>query len=183
MKTATFMVCSLPLLLHTLPASAGEVSKEAISKDDIVCALDPKCAKPPSRSFNRGITTTGDTTKDASLSVNLYVNFAYDSAKLTADTRIILDRLGVALRDDRLNGFSFMIAGHTDAKGSVEYNQTLSERRAEAVREYMISQYGIKAERLAAVGYGKSKLLDPDRPEDGVNRRVQILNVTAARQR
>jgi outer membrane protein OmpA-like peptidoglycan-associated protein len=82
------------------------------------------------------------------------VNFAYDSADLTSDARITLDRLGAALRDGRLDGFSFMIAGHTDAKGAVEYNQSLSERRAEAVRRYLVAQFGIGADRLQAKGYG-----------------------------
>ena len=44
----------------------------------------------------------------------------------------------------------------------------------------MITQYGIAANRLSAKGYGKSQLLDQDRPEDAVNRRVQIMNATAA---
>jgi flagellar motor protein MotB len=47
----------------------------------------------------------------------------------------------------------------------------------------LIAQFGMTAERLAAKGYGKSQLLDPANPEDGVNRRVQIINVTAAGQR
>jgi outer membrane protein OmpA-like peptidoglycan-associated protein len=51
------------------------------------------------------------------------------------------------------------------------------------VRSYLIAQFGIAAERLAAKGYGKSQLLDPDRPEDGVNRRVQVINNGAASQR
>ena len=90
--------------------------------------------------------------------------------------------MGTALRDPRLAAFSFLIAGHTDAKGGVEFNQKLSERRADAVRSYLIAQFGIAAERLSAKGYGKSQLLDPANPEDGVNRRVQIINITAAGQ-
>jgi len=117
---------------------------------------------------------------DQPLSVNLYVNFDYNSADLTSDARITLDQLGTALRDPRLEAFSFVIAGHTDAKGGVDFNQKLSERRAEAVRNYMITQFGIAAERLTAKGYGKSQLLDPDHPEDGVNRRVQVINTSAA---
>src|SRR5262249_54173329 len=112
--------------------------------------------------------------------VNLYVNFEFNSAELTSDARITLDQLGTALRDPKLATFSFVIAGHTDAVGGDEFNQKLSERRAEAVRNYMITQYSIAANRLSAKGYGKSQLLDPERPEDGVNRRVQIINATAS---
>jgi outer membrane protein OmpA-like peptidoglycan-associated protein len=170
--------CGLAVLLHAVPAPAGELSSEGI-----VCALDPKCVRPPlTRSFTRGVSVTGET-DETPLSVNLYVSFAYDSADLTADARITLDRLGGALRDRRLDGFSFLIAGHTDAKGTAEYNQSLSERRAETVRGYLVAQFGIGAERLQARGYGKSRLLDPARPEDGINRRVQVVNTTATSQR
>jgi outer membrane protein OmpA-like peptidoglycan-associated protein len=178
MKSLIHILFFAALAFYTLPLSASEVSQE-----DIVCKLDPKCAKPLTRSLTRGVTSSGEATEQGPPSVNLYVNFAYDSADLTADARITLDRLGAALRDPRLQGFAFMIAGHTDAKGSAEYNQKLSERRAEAVRRYLISQYRFAPERLSAAGYGKSQLLDPARPEDGVNRRVQVINITASGQR
>ena len=56
-----------------------------------------------------------------------------------------------------------MVAGHTDAAGGEEYNQELSERRAEAIKRYLTDKYGIKADNLVTVGYGKSKLKDPSR--------------------
>ncbi len=172
------IVLSLPSAPRVVPVPAEEASK-----DDIVCALNPKCAKPVARSTSPEDTRSSGPIQPPLLSVDLYVNFAYDSAELTPDARTTLDRLGTALRDQRLDGFAFMIAGHTDAKGSAEYNLSLSERRAEAVRQYMITQYGIRPERLSAKGYGKSRLLDPTRPEDGVNRRVQVLNMTASGER
>ena len=158
------------------PASA----EEALTPNAIECALDPNCAKPAprTRSLRRGITVEGAPTEQP-LSINLYVNFAFNSADLTSDARITLDQLGTALRDPRLAPFSFLIAGHTDAIGGAEFNQKLSERRAGAVRDYLIKQYGIAAERLSAKGYGKSQLLDPARPDDGVNRRVQVINTSA----
>ena len=119
------------------PASA----EEAPSPNDIACALDPNCQKPqpppqPQQGktrdlFGRGVTVEGKPAEQP-LSVNLYVNFAYNSADLTSDARITLDSLGTALRDPRLAAFSFLIAGHTDAKGGAEFNQKLSERRAGA---------------------------------------------------
>ncbi len=171
-----------PLLLLIAAAvglAAGPVwAAEQTSTDAIICALNPKCAKPPMSRALRGVTSEGAPAEET-LSVNLYVNFAYNSADLTSDARITLDRLGAALRDPRLAAFSFRIAGHTDAKGGVEFNQRLSERRAGAVRDYLIARFGIDEQRLTAIGYGKSQLLDPAHPEDGVNRRVQVINVTA----
>jgi outer membrane protein OmpA-like peptidoglycan-associated protein len=162
----------------TVPAAEG------VSTDSIICALDPNCTKPQSRmrSLRRGVKSEG-VEREESLSVNLYVNFAYNSADLTSDARITLDGLGSALGDQRLAGFSFVIAGHTDAKGGAEFNQKLSERRAETVRNYMVTKFGIDPGRLTAKGYGKSELLDPSQPEDGVNRRVQIINATAGGRR
>lgn len=177
MKPVTAFLCSLSFLWSVLPSGASEVSKE-----DIVCALNPNCSRPLTRTMGRGVTSTGGAAA-APLSIDLYVNFAYDSAELASDARITLDQLGAALRDRRLDGYTFLIAGHTDARGSAEYNQRLSERRAESVRRYLIAQYGIGAERLSTRGYGKSQLLDPARPEDGVNRRVQVVNVTASSRR
>ena len=166
----------LGLLFYVQSAAAFDPSQ-----DDITCALDPKCTRPVVRDA-RGVISSGGTAHER-LSIDLYVNFAYDSAELTSDARITLDRLGYALRDERLKGFSFLIAGHTDAKGSVEYNQKLSERRAQAVKSYLITQFGIDSALLTARGFGKSQLLDPSRPEDGVNRRVQIVNSTVSGQR
>jgi outer membrane protein OmpA-like peptidoglycan-associated protein len=160
-------------------AAASSVAWAApVSTSDIVCGLDPHCTRPLSREF-RGVAVTPGPAGTDPLSVNLYVNFAYDSAELTSDARIILDRLGFALVDDRLKEFSFMIEGHTDAHGSVPYNQTRSEQRARAVQRYLIEHFGIKDARLQARGFGKMRLLDPSRPEDGVNRRVQVVNLTA----
>ena len=172
----TILIAS-PSWAATVVPIAGD-----LSKDEIVCALDPQCANPPTRSLSRGISATGDVgvAGEASPTIDLYVNFAFDSAELGTDARITLDMLGRALRDRRLDGFVFLIAGHTDAKGSTAYNQSLSERRADTVRRYLIAQFGIEAKRLTATGYGKSRLLDPARPEDGVNRRVQVVNVTVS---
>ena len=150
----------------------------SIRTRDIVCGLDPHCSRTLSREF-RGVTVTPGPGGTDPLSVNLYVNFAYNSADLTSDARIILDRLGQALVDDKLKEFSFMIEGHTDAQGSAPYNQTLSEQRASAVQHYLIEYFGIAEARLTARGFGKTRLLDPSRPEDGVNRRVQVVNLTA----
>jgi outer membrane protein OmpA-like peptidoglycan-associated protein len=88
-----------------------------------------------------------------------------------------LKRLGAALKDARLSGYRFKVAGHTDAKGSKDYNQKLSERRAEAVRNYIAFQYDIELDRIEAAGFGKSRLLDPSKPEDGINRGVQMINL------
>jgi OmpA-OmpF porin, OOP family len=79
------------------------------------------------------------------------------------------------LQSDQLAGFSFRIEGHADPRGGDEWNQQLSQRRAEAVVGYLIERHGILPERLAPQGKGSSELLDKKNPNALVNRRVTIV--------
>jgi outer membrane protein OmpA-like peptidoglycan-associated protein len=110
----------------------------------------------------------------ASAGANLRIDFAFGSAALSDGPTSTLDNLGRAVTDPALKAASFLIAGHTDAVGTDEANKALSERRAAAVKDYIVSKYGIDGQRLKTVGYGKTQLLDPGHPSSGVNRRVQI---------
>ncbi|MBL8837952.1 MAG: OmpA family protein [Alphaproteobacteria bacterium] len=107
--------------------------------------------------------------------IGLMIAFAYGSAELTADARATLDVLAAAMA--RLPQFRFQVEGHTDAAGSDAYNLTLSQRRAAAVVQYLVLSHDIGPARLAAIGFGERKLRDPLRPNDGINRRVEILNL------
>jgi outer membrane protein OmpA-like peptidoglycan-associated protein len=109
--------------------------------------------------------------------INLNIPFEYNSAQLTPDAYRTLRRLGEALKDQQLAADRFKIAGHTDAKGTTEFNQKLSEQRARAVRDYLVNQYDIEPSRIETVGYGKAQLADPSRAEDAINRRVQVINI------
>lgn len=71
---------------------------------------------------------------------------------------------------------SCCLRSYADANGSVEYNQDLSERRAEAVKRLLVEQFGIAAGNLIAVGYGKTHLKNATHPFAGENRRVQVVN-------
>ena len=76
-----------------------------------------------------------------------------------------------------LKGSTFLVEGHTDAVGGEAYNQALSERRADAIKRYLIEKYGITGSDLVTVGYGKAKPKDPNAPMDPINRRVQVVNM------
>ena len=106
-------------------------------------------------------------------SLSLPVPFAFDSADLLPDARLQLDAVAEGIQmlppDRRI-----VIEGHTDAVGPAAYNHTLSERRAEAVRHYLMLNHGIPAQRLTTVGFGKAAPLDQFRPQAGINRRVQF---------
>jgi len=104
----------------------------------------------------------------------LNIQFALGSAELDIASREDLLLLATILRDPRLDGQKFALAGHTDAWGSEAYNLELSRRRALAVSVYLTKVLGIKGDRLVASGYGKNSPL-PDRdPYDAENRRVEI---------
>ncbi len=173
-----FLFPALALLAVPVAAWAEEPSAETIR-----CQLDPACASGAPKPANggkhfRSIDPTGGVAEPKQNVANLNVPFEFNSAVLQTDARITLDNLGHALSDPSLAGFSFLIGGHTDAKGSASYNQVLSQRRAQAVRDYLVGHYNIPVSRLTAKGYGSVQLLDPEHPLDGVNRRVQIVNVT-----
>ena len=109
--------------------------------------------------------------------LDLTMEFGYASAVLRPDAMATADKLGKALSDPGLQNKTFVLAGHTDAKGTDDTNQRLSERRAEAVKEYLVKHYAIKPANLIAVGYGKGDLKDPKDPFGSENRRVQTVNV------
>ena len=106
-------------------------------------------------------------------SLDLVIQFEFDSAKLKSESKPLLDNLSTALKSDRLKSIQFKVEGHTDAKGKEAYNQALSLKRANAVVEYM-TQQGIEAERLKAEGKGFAELLMPEKPLAMENRRVRI---------
>lgn len=108
--------------------------------------------------------------------IDLEIKFDYNSAVVGPKAVPALLALGRALSADELKGTVFLIAGHTDAMGSAEYNQGLSERRAESVKRLLVEQFAIPADNLVAIGYGKTILKAPSDPFGGENRRVQIVN-------
>jgi outer membrane protein OmpA-like peptidoglycan-associated protein len=110
-------------------------------------------------------------------SIDIDIDFAYNSAQIGSTAATGVSALGKALASPQLANGTFMVAGHTDAKGSDSYNQELSERRAEAVKRYLIDRYKLPAANLIAVGYGKTTPKNKDNPLAAENRRVQIVNM------
>jgi outer membrane protein OmpA-like peptidoglycan-associated protein len=109
--------------------------------------------------------------------IDLEITFDYNSADISASSLSSVQALGKALSDPNLKGSTFVVAGHTDSAGSEGYNQDLSERRADAIKRYLVEKFGIPSNDLVTVGYGKSKPKDPNAPMDPANRRVQVVNM------
>jgi outer membrane protein OmpA-like peptidoglycan-associated protein len=101
------------------------------------------------------------------------IQFDFDSARLQEASKPLLNSLAQAFKTDQLRSFTFSIEGHTDARGTAEYNQKLSLRRADAVVTYLRSR-GIEQSRLSPQGKGFNELLLPQAPLDEANRRVRI---------
>jgi outer membrane protein OmpA-like peptidoglycan-associated protein len=113
-------------------------------------------------------------------SIDVSINFGYNSDRIAPAATAAVQEVGKALASSKLAGNTLMVAGHTDGAGSDAYNQQLSERRAEAVKAYLVAHYNIPAANLIAVGYGKAKLKNTSNPLAGENRRVQLVNMMPA---
>jgi outer membrane protein OmpA-like peptidoglycan-associated protein len=112
-------------------------------------------------------------------SIDLEIPFDYASATIGPKALPLVKSLGGALA--QLKNNTFLVVGHTDGKGHDKTNQALSERRAEAVRQYIIQNYGVPPANIVAVGYGKSRPKDSSNPLAAVNRRVTAVNMSAVK--
>lgn len=101
------------------------------------------------------------------------VNFDFDKNEIRPDSRPLLDAAIRILKENP--NVRISVEGHTDAVGSVDYNNALSRRRAEAVFRYL-SKGGVERERMEVVGYGKSRpVASNDTPSGRAqNRRVEL---------
>jgi outer membrane protein OmpA-like peptidoglycan-associated protein len=106
-------------------------------------------------------------------SLSVPVPFAFDSADILPSAKSQLDAIAAGIRMLPATQ-KVVIEGHTDAVGTEQYNEQLSQRRARSVRQYLVSMHGIDAARLEAVGKGESSPLPGRAPLAGDNRRVQF---------
>lgn len=167
------------LLVLVIVAYAGHAQADdtkildAPTAADFIRALTP----PGADAGARGMAISNTRSLGRRPSVNFKVQFEFGSDRLTEEAKFVLSELGLAITSQDLSEYSFLIAGHTDAVGSEEYNLLLSERRARAVREYLTSTINVSAERLQDVGWGEARPLDSVNPDGDVNRRVEITNI------
>ena len=102
-----------------------------------------------------------------------HLKFEFDKAELRLEDRELLSRIAGILMTS--HDYTISVNGHTDDVGSEAYNRKLSERRAEAVRDYLVTS-GLSAEILSVEGHGKALPLVPGRSETAraKNRRVEL---------
>ena len=164
------------------------------STDQIVKSLTPTSTMGTTRGIRvapggsaAGGSTAGATTGAPSQAqpatakppaVSMTVQFATGSAELTPQAIQTLTNLGQALNNPSLANYRFRIEGHTDTVGSPAYNQQLSQRRAEAVVDYLATNFHIDRNRVQAIGMGEDGLMiqTPPQTPEARNRRVQVVN-------
>jgi outer membrane protein OmpA-like peptidoglycan-associated protein len=105
---------------------------------------------------------------------NVTVNFGFDKAMLTKDDKDQLDSFAAQLGSAK--SYILEVTGGTDSTGSAEYNYDLSQRRADAVVQYLASKYGVAPHRFYLIGIGKDNAVAPNTTAEGrkQNRRVEI---------
>ena len=111
--------------------------------------------------------------------IDIPIYFDYDSDQVSDRSRAQVGEIARALRTWSLRRARIRIEGHTDERGSIEYNLDLSKRRAASVKRMLVGKYGIAGERLETVGFGESRPVDPGHDEAAwaANRRVTFVNL------
>lgn len=106
------------------------------------------------------------------------VNFGFDKANLTKDDQAQLDSFAGQL--GQATSYILEVTGGTDSTGPAQYNYDLSQRRADAVVQYLASRYSIPARRFYLIGIGKDQEVAPNNTADGrhKNRRVEVQMLT-----
>jgi outer membrane protein OmpA-like peptidoglycan-associated protein len=108
------------------------------------------------------------------------INFEFGSFEVTPDQYPKLERLArVVMRMlERNEAEMFMVEGHTDRVGSEEDNITLSDHRAEAVADILVSEFGVPPENLITQGYGEQYVKVQTEAPERLNRRVAFRRIT-----
>lgn len=146
------------LTIEAVPADKANADTQAGTANPTVTAAVP--AAPP----------------EPRPSLSLSIQFDFDSSRIRAESLQPLGSLAAALASPVLLQSKFVIEGHTDAKGNPGYNRKLSDQRAAAVKDLLVSK-GIDAERLLSVGKGSSEPANASAPLAAENRRVKIVNL------
>ena len=159
-------------LTRSLTATPAERAKEAETKKFVDTLRNRTTRSLSSNERDQIATIAQDKPK-----IDLEIKFEFNSAQIAKSAMDDMAALGKALSDPALKGSSIVLAGHTDAVGGEDANQQLSERRADAVKKYLVDKYNLAPENLVTAGYGKDRLKDKDHPRAAENRRVEIVNM------
>lgn len=126
---------------------------------------------------NLQVEQAGNEATSAAKFVSLTIGFQFNSAEISPESGETLNSLAKALKSEQLAELEFMVEGHTDGKGTPEYNLKLSQQRAAAVKNYL-EKLGIASKRLRSQGKGDTELANAQDRFAAENRRVKIITLT-----
>ena len=109
--------------------------------------------------------------------VDLDVQFNPDSPVIRPESYRTIGRIADALTNPALASFMFLIVGRTDANGKRDANLALSQRRAEAIRDALVTTFKLSSKRILAIGLGEEQLADASSPKAVVNQQTQIVTL------
>ncbi len=105
------------------------------------------------------------------------IQFDEDAAVVRPDSYRVLGRIADTLTHPSLLGYKFLIVGHTPSTGRRDHNLTLSQRRADVIRDVLVNTFKLSSKRLQAIGLGEEQLLDRARPTAPINAQVHLMTV------
>ena len=108
--------------------------------------------------------------------IDVAIQFNPDTPVIRPESYALLGRIADALYNPALMSSAFLIVGRTET-GKRDYNLTLSQRRAEAIRDALVTTFKVSSKRLMAVGLGEEQLLDAEHPKAAVNQQALIVTV------
>jgi OOP family OmpA-OmpF porin len=109
--------------------------------------------------------------------ITLDVLFDPDSSIIRPGSYRTLGRIADTLTDPALLPYRFLIVGHTESGGRRDHNLIVSQRRADAIRDVLVTTFKISVKRLQTLGLGEEQLRDAARPPAATNRRIQVVSL------
>lgn len=106
--------------------------------------------------------------------------FDVDAAVVRPDSYRTLGRIADTLTHPSMLGYKFLIVAHTASGGRRDFNLTLSQRRADVIRDVLVNTFKVSPKRLMTLGLGEEQLLDRARPGAPVNQQIQFATVGSA---
>jgi len=105
------------------------------------------------------------------------IEFDDDTPIIEPESYETVGRIADALVHASMQPYTFLIVGHVESNGKREANVTLSQRRADAIRDVLVNMFKISAKRIRTIGLGEEQFLDRARPSAAVNGQMQILTL------
>ncbi|MCY0095193.1 OmpA family protein [Hoeflea ulvae] len=172
MRLWTITPLVLALASFSLDAKAQNTSEPAYTADELVNFMVEQVDLGSARALCIGTKSECAASQPKPKGFDMRLTFDLDSSTLRPEAKANLEVVAAALKDARLRVAKFKVEGHTDARGSDDYNMSLSVARARSVADFLVSR-NVDRSRIVAEGFGEGAPLTAD-PLDPDNRRVEL---------